>query len=653
MATAARKVQTGSPAPAPALGVWPRLRERLWQILPHGRTLPQDEWDRRHRAILVLLWLYVVGIAIYGTYRGYSALHMAVDTGAVAAFAIWATQPFGGRKFRATIASLGLLTGAAAGVHLSGGRIEAHFQYFVVIALLMLYQDWLPFLVAIAYVVFQHGVLGVIFPSSVYDHGAAIKDPWLWAGIHGAFVLAASAANLTYWRLNESDHERSMAALYQAARVDGLTGATNRRGWEESIPRIMALSRRLGIPMSVALIDFDNFKDFNDGWGHQKGDLLLRRSVESWKSALREEDILARYGGDEFGVILPGTNLESAILVLRRLHAITPEGQTCSMGVACWNGAETAAEMIARIDDALYEGKRGKSADLDRIHVAASVVTEGAELPWAERLPRLIERRAIQSVYQPIVRLDDRSVFAFEALARPADDPRCERVDGMFDTAKRLGYLRDLDWLCRRAALEGGDHTSRVRPLFINISVPSLLDPVHGADQMVLLSRWAEREPDQVVLELTEQQEARDLARLSEVIQEYRAHGFRFAVDDVGEGHSTLELLVAVNPEYIKIARSLTENVSNRGAKSAIAAIVTFARTQGSQVVAEGISNERLAGEMLKLGITMGQGFGLGRPTRLVREDGLATGVTRVADRAGDPAPRRRVGVAATAAIAP
>jgi diguanylate cyclase (GGDEF)-like protein/PAS domain S-box-containing protein len=184
---------------------------RAINLVPHGRTLGAEDWDRRHRAIIVVLAFYVVGLVAFGKYRGYDWGHLAIDGGAVAAFTVWAAQPLGGRKLRSTLASLGLLTAASMGVHLSGGSIEAHFQFFVVITLLMLYQDWLPFLVAIAYVVGEHGIVGVLLPTAVYNHGAARSNPWLWATIHGAFVLAASAANMAHWRLSEADHERAQA----------------------------------------------------------------------------------------------------------------------------------------------------------------------------------------------------------------------------------------------------------------------------------------------------------------------------------------------------------------------------------------------------------------------------------------------------------
>lgn len=601
-----------STTPLPA----PTVRQRMRSIVPHGRTLTTEEWNRRHRAILIIIVLHIFGLFAFGLIRGYTVPHVAVDVGAVAVFALWATQPYGGRKVRASLASLSLLTASAMLVHLSGGKIEAHFHFFVVIALLMLYQDWLPYLVAIGYVVLQHGVIGTMFPTAVYDHAAAQTNPWFWAGVHGAFVLAASVANLTYWRVSENDHAKTLAALGQAARIDGLTGAVNRRGWEEVLPRALSAARRMGFKVCVALVDFDNFKDFNDSWGHQKGDLLLMRSVAAWKAELREEDTLARFGGDEFAIILPDCDIGAAQHVLERLLAVTPENQTCTVGLGVWNRRESASDFVSRIDGALYEGKRQKRPQPNSVHVATTSISRSAETNWSQRIPRLVSERLIRANYQPIVRLEDMRVFGYEALARPVDDSEGTEIEGMFEAASRLGHLRDLDWACRRAALEGGVDSSSEHPIFVNISLSALLDPIHGADQMVMLAEWSGRTADEIVLEITEREEARDMERLTEVVAEYRNHGFRFAVDDVGEGHSTLELLLATSPEFIKVARSLTAGTTSNNAVAAIQAIVTLASAQGGHVVAEGIESEEVLSTMRGLGVQLGQGYLLGRPTK-------------------------------------
>jgi EAL domain-containing protein (putative c-di-GMP-specific phosphodiesterase class I) len=184
----------------------------------------------------------------------------------------------------------------------------------------------------------------------------------------------------------------------------------------------------------------------------------------------------------------------------------------------------------------------------------------------------------------------------------------------MFESAKRMGYLRELDWISRRAAMEGGSNDSREKPLFINVSATSLLDRVHDVDQLLMLAQWARRSPTKIVLELTELDDARDLERLRDVIRSYRANGFRFAIGDVGEGHSSIELLITANPEFIKIARSLTGQTAKQASRSAIQAILTFAGAQGTTVVAEGIETEQQLSTVRELGIGLGQGYLLGRP---------------------------------------
>ncbi|MBI3975843.1 MAG: PAS domain-containing protein [Armatimonadetes bacterium] len=192
------------------------LLERLRNALPEGRPLPEATWQRRHRGILLLLWLHAAGIVGFGLIMGTTLLHSLFEGGVVAGAALLAWRGASSRKVRAGIASLGLLTSSAILVHLSGGYIEFHFHFFVMIAVMALYQDWTPFLLAVGYVVTHHGTVGVLFPASVYNHPAAFAHPWRWAAIHGAFVMAAGAASIIAWRLNEDARARSERLLTSA-----------------------------------------------------------------------------------------------------------------------------------------------------------------------------------------------------------------------------------------------------------------------------------------------------------------------------------------------------------------------------------------------------------------------------------------------------
>ena len=404
--------------------------------------------------------------------------------------------------------------------------------------------------------------------------------------------------------------ERAVADL---ARVDPLTRILNRRGWNEELQEGIARARRSGEPLSVAVLDLDSFKAFNDDWGHQRGDFLLESLAASWKAELREVDVLARYGGDEFTVMLPGSDLVGAQDVMHRLRALTPD-QKVSTGLATWNRMESGDDLVGRADTALFRAKREGGGST----VLAEAVSNGdAYTSWSRRLEDLISERDLAAVYQPIVDLDGRQPFGYEALARPAGAGASSSVEDLFVAAQRLGYGRDMDWLGRRAAVHGAHELPAGSLLFINVGVSALLDPVHDVDQMLLLLRWAGRAPSEVVLEISEREAITDLDRLREVLAQYRAEGFRFALDDIGDGHCTLEVLSAAGAEFIKIARSLTSRCDEPGPLSAIQAVNTFAMFSGARVIAEGIDGEEMLQQMRGLGIELGQGFYLGRPAAI------------------------------------
>jgi diguanylate cyclase (GGDEF)-like protein len=148
-----------------------------------------------------------------------------------------------------------------------------------------------------------------------------------------------------------------------------LTGLPNRRAWNIELPRTIERVRRTGEPMSVAIIDIDHFKLFNDSYGHPAGDRMLKEAAAAWQEQLRTVDHLARYGGEEFVVLLPHATTDQAREIVDRMRLATPLGQTFSAGVATWNGTETSDELTSRADIALYRAKsagRNQIADADQ-----------------------------------------------------------------------------------------------------------------------------------------------------------------------------------------------------------------------------------------------------------------------------------------------
>ena len=184
--------------------------QRLIDALPQGAAQPEEVWRKRHHGILVLLVVHAFGLFAFGVARGQGPGHAALEA-SVPLVAVLIASQVSTRRMKALVASFGLIASSSILVHFSGGSIEAHFHFFVVLPIIALYQDWTPFLVAIGYVVVHHGLMGALAPDSVFNHPAAINSPWIWAGIHGLFVLAESAAVIVAWRLSEESQLKAAA----------------------------------------------------------------------------------------------------------------------------------------------------------------------------------------------------------------------------------------------------------------------------------------------------------------------------------------------------------------------------------------------------------------------------------------------------------
>jgi diguanylate cyclase (GGDEF)-like protein len=165
--------------------------------------------------------------------------------------------------------------------------------------------------------------------------------------------LLASEAALAMERADQ------MSQAARLARLDPLTGLPNRRLWDEEAARAVAVRQRSEEPVALGLIDIDRFKDFNDAHGHHEGDLLLKEAAVAWRDTLRAGDLLARWGGEEFAVLLPGCASTGALMVLERLRASTPRGATCSVGVTDVSQDDSLEEAVQRADAALYRAKAG------------------------------------------------------------------------------------------------------------------------------------------------------------------------------------------------------------------------------------------------------------------------------------------------------
>ncbi|MCZ4492602.1 MAG: hypothetical protein JWP53_1533 [Conexibacter sp.] len=414
---------------------------------------------------------------------------------------------------------------------------------------------------------------------------------------------------------------RSHRAALQRATRDGLTDLPNHRAFQDEFPRAVAAARRFQEPLAIIVFDLDDFKFINDRHGHPHGDAILQR-VAGVLGAGRVEDRPFRVGGDEFAMLLPHTDGEGSRTIAGRLdRAFTAAEVVVSMGISDLRDGESAEDLRAEADAALYEAKRkgGKMVHFDEVRDQVVITTSAR----TDRVRELIDQERLSAVYQPIWDLDSQRLLGIEALMRPHPDLGLSGPAEAFDLAERIGRVHELDVLCMATALADAPDLPDGALLFLNISPQTLDLDAGGSDWLLELVHGAGIAPEQVVIEVTERFGARTDAVVI-CLRRLRAEGFKLALDDVGTGNSGLEMLRKVNADFVKIDRGIVlAAATDRSSRAVLMAMATYARQTGAYVIAEGIEDRETLDFLTGIDdrevqphriIQGGQGFGLGRP---------------------------------------
>jgi diguanylate cyclase (GGDEF)-like protein/PAS domain S-box-containing protein len=682
--------------------------------------------------MLRLLWVHAVALFAWGLLAGHPLWHAALDAGPVLVCGAIASRSGLSRRGRAVAVCVGLLTSSAVVVHLMNGAIEGHFHFFVMVSVLALYEEWFPYLLAFAFVLGHHGLMGALEPASVYNHPDAVAHPWRWAAVHALFIGALGIVNVVHWRLNEEaradaihSRERFRQAFDDApigmalTSVDGVvergntvlcerigadpagrpladivdaddlagrpfpaargevelryraSGAwglwhhsplTGRDGRPEAwISHCIDVSKRkfaeeelswqanhdalTGLPnrelflerlsgaigregqVAVLLIDLDDFKVINDSLGHGAGDRLLSGVAERLCRVLRPGDVIARFGGDEFTVLLPGIASEAyALQVARRLadalrEPLVLDGErryvTASIGVSFSAPSEDDPHALLRdADAAMYRAKEtGKS----RYEVFDDSMRERAmeRLELESGLRHALDDGELRLVYQPLVTLDDGRVTGVEALLR-WDHPIFGLVAPLrfVALAERNGLIIPIGaWVlqeaCHQLAAWGHDGLS----MSVNVSARQL-----GSTDLVDVVRAVLEdsgiEPRRLCLEITETAMMADPAAIGETLAALKALGVRLAVDDFGVGHASLRQLRALLPvDTLKIDKSFVDGITKDADDAAIVeGVVRLAHSLGLQAVAEGVETAEQVAMLRGFSCQTGQGYHFARP---------------------------------------
>ena len=700
---------------------------RLRATLPRGSTLPQPVWERRNRLMGWIMWGHVVALPAFGIARGVSILLALAAVVPIALCAALAASATLSRMLREIATTIGLLTCSAVLIAFWGGVVEAHFDFFIVVALLATYESWIPFLLAFVFVALHHGLLGSLSPHLVFQHQA----PWLWAGIHAAFIGALGIVCLLTWRLAEDQRDEFRAAfdrapmgvalvdaggmivrvnaalaqrvglepadlegrplsdvlvgepgdppwphetdraverrfiaadgeegwgLWQHSRLDRrtwvthvldisarkraesalswqanhdpLTGLPNRALFEERLRRAVERHHedpRRGGHGAVLFVDLDDFKVVNDSLGHDAGDRLLTVVAERLRNVLRPQDVIARFGGDEFTVLLADVADEAgARRVADRLAAalqgpIVLDGQrryvTASIGLSMAAGDDDSHALLRDADAAMY---RAKEAGKARTSVFDAPMREAAveRLELETALRGAISRDELRLVFQPVVSLPDGRVAACEALLR-WDHATLGRItpDRFIGLAEQTGLIVPIGaWVVREACRVAATWPAEVA-VSVNVSprqlgTTDLPDIVHVALGMSGLA------PDRLCLEITETALLNDGETITGTLGALKALGVRLAIDDFGVGHASLMHLRRLLPvDMLKIDKSFVDGIVTCDDDSAIVAgVIRLAHSLGLVAVAEGVEDAEQAELLAGMGCQAAQGFLFARP---------------------------------------
>lgn len=415
------------------------------------------------------------------------------------------------------------------------------------------------------------------------------------------------------------------ATLKELVGQDPLTGVLNRRGFQEVLGIISAERKRVGLDIYALLLDLDDFKSLNDRYGYGVGDMALKVVSKTIRHIVRASDYIARVGGDEFIILLVNTRAEEALLVADKVcQAVSKDrifvdsGQpimlTCSIGVAPFDeNCEILEGLFRALEKSL---QRSKVMGKNRI-----TVRDGSDhrdvktlLEVSDVASTLFKDENFYALYQPIYDLRNRTEIAVEMLIRIRHDT-IQTLGDLFLLARHHKLLTWVDFQCFKTCLKTASALSPNLRIHVNL-FPS-----------TLMTLKADRFKDEVALaggegrvcvELSEQQIVGDPSHLLAEVNKLKKHGIQIAIDDVGFGYSSLESLVILEPDLVKIDICAIRGIAaDKTKQNQFRRMVKVIEVCEAKYIVEGLENEADLDFLLQSGTQYGQGFLFGQPKAL------------------------------------
>jgi diguanylate cyclase (GGDEF)-like protein/PAS domain S-box-containing protein len=460
----------------------------------------------------------------------------------------------------------------------------------------------------------------------------------VWVGVSVSLVRDVAGQPLYMVSQAEDITERKASGerLAHQAIHDPLTGLPNRLLFVDRLRRALndvdpQLHGGVGPPpgrVAVLFLDLDHFKVVNDSLGHSAGDRLLVAVADRLRAAIRPDDTVARFGGDEFTVLCTGVPDETtarelaervAAAVCRPVQLV--EGEvfvTASVGIALSGGElETPETLLRNADSAMYGAKdhgRSRTELFDTGSHDRAITT----LRTGNELHRALERSELRLHYQPIVSLETGRITGFEALMRWEHPERgMVRPDEFIPLAEETGLIVPMGrWALQEACRQVAWWHSRGAPLTMSVNLsPRQLTESTLTDDFAEILRRSKVDPNAIWLEITESTLMRDAESAVTTLGKLRSLGVHLSVDDFGTGYSSMTYLKRFPVEALKVDRSFVDGLGEESGDTAICtAVVSLAHALGLRAVAEGVETAGQVAELRQLGCEMAQGYLFGRP---------------------------------------
>ena len=442
-------------------------------------------------------------------------------------------------------------------------------------------------------------------------------------------VLTLSGKRMTLGTIRDiSDRKQAEEQVQFLAYYDALTGLPNRTLAMDRLEQALAIARRHKERVAVLFLDLDRFKIYNDSLGHEFGDLLLGKVGQRLKSCAREEDTVARIGGDEFIIVLSSVkDLAAAGVAAERLmkslvRDFTIQGRAvnigCSLGISLFpeHGGDSET-LIKNADAAMYCAKDGRN---NFRFFTREMHTQSMERSAIEsNLRRALERKEFFLVYQPQMEIESGRITGVEALIR-WQHPELGLVtpDKFISIAENSGLILPIgEWVLRTAcgqARRWQQEGLLAGPMAVNVS-PVQFRHEGFADLIRDVLRETRLPPEQLELELTEGLLLHNADVTSTVLQELKEMGLKLAIDDFGTGYSSLSYLRQFPVSKLKIDASFVREVNaNPDDALIIVAIISMAKSLKLRVIAEGVENEAQLAFLQEYGCDEIQGHFFSRP---------------------------------------